>query len=411
MNMSCVLFEDSFADRLQPINLARPSCAITCGATNLAQIVSELGMPVHFHVRKHLRGILERDGHLLAQEIDGPILYLNAALVPDPKTVESIKGLIKSGEPFLAVNDQRVTAAIAHSEFPSTLASRDPGELTPYLLDQRLPILADEFPTIEQTYDVIRHHSRLLPLHLKWFAEQGRLKEVSKDVFVGEECEIAKMVEFDTTQGPIIIGNRVRIKPFSYIAGPCRIGDKSLIIDHASIKHGTVLGHTVKAGGEIEESIIEPYSNKQHHGFLGHAYVGSWVNLGAGTSNSDLKNTYGEISIDWDGRSKNTGLQFLGCVVGDYTKTAINTSIFTGKLIGVASFLYGFISTNVPSFTNYARSFGQVTEVGVDVAIKTQTRAAARRNAPMTSVDTLLMQDLFELTRRERQLSSEQIVL
>lgn len=411
MSMSCVLFEDSFADRLQPINLARPSCAITCGATNLAQIVSELGMPVHFHVRKHLRGILERDGHQLAQEIDGPILYLNAALVPDPKTIESIKRLTKSGESFLAVNDQRVTAAVAHSEFPAALAARDPGELTSYLLDQRLPILADEFPTIEHTYDVIRHHSRLLPLHVKWLAEQGTLKEVSKDVFVGEECEIAKMVEFDTTQGPIIIGNRVRIKPFSYIAGPCRIGDKSLIIDHASIKHGTVLGHTVKAGGEIEESIIEPYSNKQHHGFLGHAYVGSWVNLGAGTSNSDLKNTYGEISIDWDGRSKNTGLQFLGCVVGDYTKTAINTSIFTGKLIGVASFLYGFISTNVPSFTNYARSFGQVTEVGVDVAIKTQTRAAARRNAPMTSVDTLLMQDLFELTRRERQLSSEQIVL
>jgi glucose-1-phosphate thymidylyltransferase len=208
-----------------------------------------------------------------------------------------------------------------------------------------------------------------------------------------------------------VIGKGVRIRPFSYLEGPLRIGDNSLIIDHASIKHGTVLGHTVKAGGEIEESIIEPYSNKQHHGFLGHAYVGSWVNLGAGTSNSDLKNTYGEISIDVDGRSKNTGLQFLGCVIGDYTKTAINTSIFTGKLVGIASFLYGFVSTNVPSFTNFARSFGQVTEVGVDVAIKAQTRAAARRKVQMTAVDTLFMQDLFELTRTERQLSAEQIVL
>ena len=411
MTMSCVLFEDPFADRLQPINLARPSCAITCGATNLAQFVSELGMPVHFHVRKHLRGVMERDGYKLADEIDGPILYLNAALVPDPATINSLKALIKSGEPFLAVNDQRVTAALAREDFPAALAQRDPAELISFLLDQRLPVLADEFPTLEQTYDVIRHHSRLLPIHVAWMAEQGKLKEVTKDVFVGEECEIARMVEFDTSLGPIIIGNRVRIKPFSYIAGPVRIGDKSLIIDHASIKHGTVLGHTVKAGGEIEESIIEPYSNKQHHGFLGHAYVGSWVNLGAGTSNSDLKNTYGEISIEWEGRSKNTGLQFLGCVVGDYTKTAINTSIFTGKQIGVASFLYGFISTNVPSFTNYARSFGQVTEVGVDVAIKTQTRAAARRNAPMSAVDMLLMQDLFELTRSERQLSSEQVVL
>jgi len=172
-----------------------------------------------------------------------------------------------------------------------------------------------------------------------------------------------------------------------------------------------VLGHTVKAGGEIEVSIIEPFSNKQHHGFLGHAYVGSWVNLGAGTSNSDLKNTYGEIGIEVEGKQFPTGMQFAGCVIGDHTKTAINTSIFTGKLIGVASFVYGFVTTNVPSFTNYARSFGQVTEVGADVAVKTQRRMARRRKVDMSAAEAALMEDLFEITRSERQLSSEQVVL
>ncbi len=411
MPISCVLFEDSFADRLRPINLARVSCHITCGATTLEKLVEGMGWRVYHHVRPHLRGAMERDGKGLTGEISGPILYLNASLVPDPASLKRIKELVEKDETFLALNDQRITAAYVREEFPSNLATRDASELISYLLDHRLAMLADEFPTLEHTFDVVRHHARLLPLHLAQRIEQGGGTELTKDVYIGEGCQISNHVEFDVTQGPIVIGNGVRIKPFSYVAGPVQIGDKSLIIDHASIKHGTVLGHTVKAGGEIEESIIEPYSNKQHHGFLGHAYVGSWVNLGAGTSNSDLKNTYGEISIDWEGRSKNTGLQFLGCVVGDYTKTAINTSIFTGKLIGVASFLYGFISTNVPSFTNYARSFGQVTEVGVDVAIKTQTRAAARRNVQMTSVDTLLMQDLFDMTRSERQLSSEQIVL
>ncbi|MBY0587405.1 glucose-1-phosphate thymidylyltransferase [bacterium] len=411
MPISCVLFEDSFADRLRPINLARPSCSVTCGGTNLQKLVEGYGWKVQYFVRPHLRGVMERDGRPLAAEITGPILYLNASLVPDPASLRRIQELVEKEETFLALNDQRVTAAYVREEFPSHLATRDASELVSYLLDRRLSMLTDEFPTLEHTFDVVRHHGRLLPIHLAWQIEKGAGKELTKDVYLGDGCEIANHVEFDVSQGPIVIGRGVRIKPFSYIAGPVQIGDKSLIIDHASIKHGTVLGHTVKAGGEIEESVIEPYSNKQHHGFLGHAYVGSWVNLGAGTSNSDLKNTYGEISIDWEGRSKNTGLQFLGCVIGDYTKTAINTSIFTGKLIGVASFLYGFISTNVPSFTNYARSFGQVTEVGVDVAIKAQTRAAARRNVQMAPVDTLLMQELFDMTRSERQLSSEQVVL
>ena len=80
--------------------------------------------------------------------------------------------------------------------------------------------------------------------------------------------------------------------------------------------------------------------------------------MGAGTSNSDLKNTYGEVTTTHRGQKVNTGMQFLGCVMGDYSKTAINTSIFTGKTIGVSSYLYGFIGANVPSFTNYAKTFG-----------------------------------------------------
>ena len=91
------------------------------------------------------------------------------------------------------------------------------------------------------------------------------------------------------------------------------------------------LGHTTKIGGEIEASIVEPYTNKQHHGFLGHSYLGSWINLGAGTCNSDLKNTYGNVKMDYRGESVATGMQFVGCFMGDYAKTAINTGIFTGK--------------------------------------------------------------------------------
>ena len=116
-------------------------------------------------------------------------------------------------------------------------------------------------------------------------------------------------------------------------------------------------------------SIVEPYTNKQHHGFLGHSYLGSWINLGAGTCNSDLKNTYGTVNMEYHGRKVATGMQFIGCIMGDYAKTAINTGIFTGKTVGTCSMLYGFVTTNVPSFVNYARSFGQVTELPVEVMV------------------------------------------
>jgi UDP-N-acetylglucosamine diphosphorylase / glucose-1-phosphate thymidylyltransferase / UDP-N-acetylgalactosamine diphosphorylase / glucosamine-1-phosphate N-acetyltransferase / galactosamine-1-phosphate N-acetyltransferase len=167
------------------------------------------------------------------------------------------------------------------------------------------------------------------------------------------------------------------------------------------------VGEVCKVGGEVERSIVESFTNKQHHGFLGHSYIGSWVNLGAGTSNSDLKNTYGEVRLEYPHRRVDTGMQFLGCIVGDFAKSAINTSIFTGKIVGVCSMLYGSIGSNVPSFCNYARSFGQITECPVDQAILIQKRMFERRGIRQTPEDAELLKSVFELTRQERLISDE----
>jgi glucose-1-phosphate thymidylyltransferase len=183
------------------------------------------------------------------------------------------------------------------------------------------------------------------------------------------------------------------------------------LIEHASIKDGVSIGHTTKIGGEVEASVIEPYTNKQHHGFLGHSYLGSWINLGAGTCNSDLKNTYGKVNMDYAGQRVATGMQFVGCMMGDYSKTAINTGIFTGKTVGVCSMLYGFVTANVPSFVNYARLFGQVTELPPEVMIATQERMFRRRNVAQRPCDIQLVHDMYELTREERQLAGEPLAL
>ena len=169
------------------------------------------------------------------------------------------------------------------------------------------------------------------------------------------------------------------------------------------------IAHHCKVGGEVECSIMEVYSNKQHHGFLGHSWIGSWVNIGAGTSNSDLKNTYGEITIEYQGRKTPTGMQFFGCIIGDYSKVAINTSIFTGKIIGVASYIYGFVTTNVPSFCNYARSFGQISEHHLPAVVRAQQRMFTRRNVKQKRVHIKLLEHVYRITQGERIMSTESL--
>jgi glucose-1-phosphate thymidylyltransferase len=115
--------------------------------------------------------------------------------------------------------------------------------------------------------------------------------------------------------------------------------------------------------------------------------------------------------MEYGSRKVPTGMQFVGCIMGDYSKSAINTGIFTGKTIGVCSMLYGFVTTNVPSFVNYARLFGQVTELPPDVMISSQRRMFARRKVTQRPLDMQLIRDMYALTRDERQLGGDPLLL
>ena len=115
--------------------------------------------------------------------------------------------------------------------------------------------------------------------------------------------------------------------------------------------------------------------------------------------------------MEYGGQKVKTGMQFTGCIVGDYSKTAINTSIFTGKVIGACSMVYGLVTTNVPSYVNYARSLQQVTETTVEVMVATQSRMFQRRNIEQRPCDIQLLKDIYELTRHERQLANEPLQL
>jgi len=271
--------------------------------------------------------------------------------------------------------------------------------------------LEGDAPLFAYPHDIIRYNTEIMIENLEYRLAKGDYREVRDGVFVAAQVELGDFCVTDTRIGPILLEHGAVIGPYCLLSGPAIVGRGAKLIEHAAIKDFVSVGHTTKIGGEVEASVIESYSNKQHHGFLGHSYLGSWINLGAGTCNSDLKNTYGRINMEYRGEKVATDMRFVGCIMGDYSKTAINTGIFTGKTIGVCSMLYGFVTTNVPSFVNYARHFGQVTELPPDIMVATQRRMFRRRNVAQRPCDVQLLYDMHELTRDERQLGGEPLAL
>jgi len=203
-------------------------------------------------------------------------------------------------------------------------------------------------------------------------------------IHIGSRVRIHPTCVIDATAGPITIDDDVTIGPFCVIEGPAYIGTATRINPHARLHGGNSIGPYCKLGGEIDGCIIHGYTNKQHAGFLGHSYVGSWVNLGAGTNNSDLKNTYGPVRVTMQGVEVDTGLQFFGAVIGDHVKTAINTTIPTGTVIGFAA-----MTATRSTLPKLVPSFAWLTDAGLAKGdpkrlLQVASQMMSRRNVTIT---------------------------
>ncbi len=411
--MAIVLFEDERVGRLNPVALGRPAFAISCGAWRLIDVAAELNQPVRARVRPHLAAIVAADFPELSEAVEEPqvpTLWLNARAVPSIATLEQLRRLLTAGIAGIVASAAGTAAAI----LPPGRAFNPPAERLPSDSDfagLKLPTLDAEVPLFDYPHDILRHHLTTLGANLEARLAAGDYREVSEGVFAAPGAELGPYSVTDARRGSIVLEAGATVGPYCYLAGPVHVGRGARVLEHASLKDAVAIGHTAKIGGEIEASIVEPFTNKQHHGFLGHSYLGSWINLGAGTCNSDLKNTYGPVNMDYDGQRVATGMQFVGAIIGDYAKTAINTGIFTGKTVGACSMVYGFVTTNVPSFVNYARLFGQVTEAPVEVMAATQRRMFERRGVAQRPCDVQLLHDMYRLTVHERQQSGEALSL
>ncbi|MBN2379120.1 hypothetical protein JXM67_04900 [candidate division WOR-3 bacterium] len=200
-----------------------------------------------------------------------------------------------------------------------------------------------------------------------------------KALRIEKEAVVQAGTVIDCRKGPVTIASKALIKGPTLIEGPCYVGPET-IVDSARLRPGTVLGPCSRVGGEVEASIFHGYVNKHHEGFIGHAYLGEWVNLGAMTTNSDLKNNYSEVKVVLNGESFSTGLTKFGCIIGDHTKTAIGTLIPTGAVIGIFANVLGggLCSKNVTSF-----SWGETEVYKLSQLALTTQRVMARRDRSM----------------------------
>jgi UDP-N-acetylglucosamine diphosphorylase/glucosamine-1-phosphate N-acetyltransferase len=220
-------------------------------------------------------------------------------------------------------------------------------------------------------------------------------------VSLGEGVYLEAGVQLDATDGPIRLSDGARVSAFTRLAGPAFVGADTHVLG-GSLENVTI-GPGCRVRGEVSNTVLLGYVNKAHEGYLGHGYVGRWVNLGALTTNSDLKNTYGNVRVHTANGPVDTGLIKVGCFLGDYVKTGIGTLLPTGCVIGAGSSLFGggMAPPHLPPFS--WGSGDSLEEYEIERFLETAALVMSRREMTLEEGHRALLRRAWELTRPERE--------
>jgi len=414
MTATICIFEDSQYNKLHPISYTRPVYDLRCGITTLLEKIrrSYPRVKVVLHCRGYLSEVVKRDNPgISVNEIQADkCLFINGRILADEKFAAKIP---LKGTDVVYMKDDTVVAARVSGGKLEALKQRlnDVFRVEDFQglekKDVEVEIIAYPWDLIKQNGKQIATDFRYLTANVKEKKIKGKVYPgaillAKKNIFIGEGAKIKPGVVLDAEDGPIYIGRNAHIMPQATIIGPAFIGEGTAIKVGAKIYENTSIGEVCKVGGEVEGSIIHSYSNKQHDGFLGHSYLGMWVNLGADTNNSDLKNNYGDVKVYINDEPVDSGSMFVGLTMGDHSKSGINTMFNTGTVVGVSCNVYGadFPPKYIPSFSwGGAESF---TTYDLERALEVAKRVMQRRKVEMTDIDERLFSKVFELTQEER---------
>jgi UDP-N-acetylglucosamine diphosphorylase/glucosamine-1-phosphate N-acetyltransferase len=404
--MKLVVFEDDQSQRFLPLTWLRGVFELKSGATTLAgKIARAAGRPVDaLLVRDYLAPTLaQRWSDAAINDLSAfrgeDVLFVNARVRASRWQPPDRPVALWQGEQLAA---WRTTAAVTGVRDYATLvaAARQAeradfsGSWFDYIWNVMLAnpeeIAADFAAAGQAGVEGTLHETAVV------FGPQDRL-------YVAKGAEIQPFVCIDTRGGPVTIEADCEVHPFTRIEGPCYVGPGTILLG-AKVREGCSIGPMCRVGGEVEESVIHGYSNKYHDGFLGHAYVGEWVNLGALTTNSDLKNDYSSVSVVTETTTLDTGSNKVGSFIGDHVKTSIGTLLNTGSVVGTMAVLVAQgapLPKYIPPYTWFLN--GTMTKgFGLNPLIATARAAMARRKVELTAGDEQLLRRVFELTAADR---------
>ena len=407
------IFEDEHSSNFAPIALLRPVFDLRCGHFTLIERIQTLLAPSEL-------GAFIRSELVAVSKEQHPALHVN-----DSSWIESESILLVNARWIGELSDNEQFGPNAAGWIGTELAwvFAEKGELGLTSVSEiasELKQLAKSKKAVEANgimvhypWDLVHHNAKQLTIDFR-SREASTSQDLNShigvvgdkdDIHLSPSADIDPFVVLDSRHGPIWIEEGAKIQAFTRIEGPAYIGHDTQTF-RANIREGTSIGPVCRVGGEVEESILHGYVNKYHDGFLGHSYVCPWVNLGALTTNSDLKNDYSNVSIPLSGESIRSDSNKVGCFIGDHTKTAICSLLNTGTSVGVMAMLLPggeLMPKHVPSFSRIWHGAVEELPDGTTSAIKTARIAMSRRGEELTEAMETLLASVFEKTTEERQ--------
>ena len=279
---------------------------------------------------------------------DIPLYFINITCIPNKEVVDAILAL-KEGEKLVSDTGKWIATKTKARSLPNILL----GDLPPIDL-QNATFVNDAIHLLQLHKQFILRDFEWVKANRTSIAIHASNRIVNEDQIFIEEGAIVTCSNLNASEGPIYVGKEAVIMEGTSIRGPFVLGQKGVVKMNTSIYGTTSVGPYCLAGGEIKNAIMMGYSNKGHEGYLGDSIIGYWCNLGAGTSNSNIKNTAGPIQM-WNESKQlwDTIGQKMGMLVGDYSRFAIQSSINTGSYIGVSANIFGngLLPKNIPNFT------------------------------------------------------------
>jgi len=390
--MNIILFDGIYHKNLLPLTYTRPVAELRIGLFTIKEKWEQyIENPIQIKTQEYLS---KKFGSPTMENSIG----INASVLPSDDLVSSLLEL--KNRQILTFNGK----IIAINPLPL-----DSSNLELELSEYKMVETKAEFMQIENVWDLFQLNDQAIRSDIelikndRTFVAPSQTNQIIGDEIYIEEGAKVECAILNTTTGPIYIAKGAEVMEGSILRGPIAVCENGVIKMGAKIYGATTIGPYSKVGGEVNNCMIQGYSNKGHDGFLGNSVLGEWCNLGADTNNSNLKNNYQSVDLYNypEGKYVDTELQFCGLIMGDHSKSAINTMFNTGTVVGVSANIYGadFPSKFIPSYSWGGR---KPLEYKFEKAMDTAKRVMERRNISLTEEDLEILEFVYDESQKFR---------